>query len=260
MKNNGQHLSTDTKYSDLAVRQRKEETLMFSRSKVLGFLAGGAAALSFSFGITAEARANNLYVATDGSAYYYSINDAVAAASSGDTIQVAPGTYYGVVKVQGKSNLTIKGQPNAAKPVITLTASPVDYDLVIIEGSHHITFTGFELNGRETLDGNGNVTNVGAGIETNGLKIIPREVGSSAVPSHHITIDGLTVHHLGGSGIVSYIDTDYPSVGNDYITIQSCVVVPSHFWETSSTITTPARTASFKITGSTTMSIVTRTR
>ena len=96
--------------------------------------------------------------------------------------------------------------------------------MVVIEGSHHITFKGFEINGRETLDSNANVTNIGAGLDTNGLTIIPRKVGSSAVPSHHITLDSLIVHHLGAGGIISYINTDYPSVGNDYITISNCEI------------------------------------
>lgn len=117
--------------------------------------AAAVAGMTLSVG-AAQAFANTLYVhqATDtscaASSPYTSIQSAVNAAHSGDTIQVCPGTYTEQVTVPaGENNLKLNSiKPLAAviqaPPTITTSTSGA---IVDIDGAQNTRLTGFTITG-----------------------------------------------------------------------------------------------------------------
>jgi len=107
---------------------------------------------------------------TIGNAHYTTIQDAVANASSGDTISVAPGTYTEAGQIVISKSLTITGDP-ANKPVIKpaqdtaasgdsrgwfLVNSGVTFNLnnVVLDGAGHKIWQAIRSHGSGTVESN----------------------------------------------------------------------------------------------------------
>ena len=83
-----------------------------------------AAALILASAAPAHA-ATTITVAADGSGNYTTIQAALAAAASGDTISVKAGTYHGQVSIpSSKSGITIKGATGTATDVVITGNTP----------------------------------------------------------------------------------------------------------------------------------------
>ena len=151
------------------------------------------------------AHAATLTVALDGSAQYRTIQDAVNAAGSGDTVLVAAGTYSGPsnrdIDFGGKS-LTVMSQAGAGSTTIdcggykSTDGSGNHRGFYIHSGEANATISGFTVkNGYETLVSNIPDSGNGGGIFNS---------GSIATIVANCTITGNTADGYGGGGIYNY--------------------------------------------------------
>ena len=104
---------------------------------------------------------------------YKKVQDAVAAAQSGDTIEVDPGDYVDDISVIQVGDLTIRGV-GGARPHLKATQPPPNKKgiLVIPDGVGPVTIEHLELSGSRISEGDGNN---GAGIRAQGTELTVRD-------------------------------------------------------------------------------------
>ena len=134
---------------------------------------------------------------------YSTISAAVAASSSGDTIDVDAGTYTNDFPTISQ-NLTLQAVGGAVTMVAT--QDPPNGKAIIDEGGAgvNITINGFDLSGAQVPDGNGaGIRYEGGNLTLNNDTIRDNQDGllSASDPNGTITINGSTVTNNGtGSG------------------------------------------------------------
>ncbi len=104
---------------------------------------------------------------------YKKVQDAVAAAQSGDTIEVDPGDYVDDISVIKVGDLTIRGV-GGARPHLKATQPPPNKKgiLVIPDGVGPVTIEHLEISGSRISEGDGNN---GAGIRAQGTDLTVRD-------------------------------------------------------------------------------------
>lgn len=131
---------------------------------------------------------------------YATIQEAIDAAASGDTIIVGPGTYEEDLTISGKSDITLKSSEGAENTSIRGS--------ILIEDSNGITLDGFTITAPEETNGinvrgevsgltitNNVITECGrTGIDFQG------EYSNVLIENNDITYNGFDGINLGGTG------------------------------------------------------------
>lgn len=138
--------------------------------KTLGLLLGTALVLAFGVH-DASAAKRQVGTCTANPLQYTTINAAVAAANSGDTVQVCPGTYPEQVTITKAIGLTnVPGQSGAS--TVAIPADGGDQNVHLIDGTPaiaQILVNGVKASVKNlTVDGSGN-TDASCGVELLGI-------------------------------------------------------------------------------------------
>lgn len=155
-----------------------------------------------------DARAAIINVPTD----YTTIQAAIDAASPGDTIAVAPGTYAGNINVT--KSVTILGDPGDSAPGPGPNAPLIDggsapgSGFFIADGVHDVTISGFEI-ANFTSNSNG----IGNGISA---------WQTTSAGTSNITITDNYFHNLGWDGVL--IGNDGAKADNTNWTIKNNIL------------------------------------
>lgn len=129
--------------------------------------------------ITIVVRATDIIVDDDGTGDYTSIQDAINAASPGDTIWVKQGSYNSALTVN-LNNISILAD-NGAEPILYLTSYSPGIDIQ----SSNILIEGFKIYGNTVPSGGPSIRVSAAADKTtireNNFKVISGETGNSAL-------------------------------------------------------------------------------
>ena len=121
--------------------------------------------------VPASAAAGTLQVGPD--KQYKAVKDAVAAAQSGDTIEVDPGEYVDDISSIKVGDLTIRGVGGARAHLKAVAPPPNKKGILVIEaGVGPVTIEHLELSGSKISEGDGNN---GAGIRAQGTDLRVRD-------------------------------------------------------------------------------------
>ncbi|MGD8506942.1 MAG: NosD domain-containing protein, partial [Candidatus Bathyarchaeota archaeon] len=145
-----------------------------------------------------------------------SIQAAIDAASSNDTIIVAPGIYYEHLSIQHKNNLTIIGED----PATTIIDGSQTGSIIYLSGSNEIAITGFIM--QNAIYG---VNMVQSGNCTIGSSVINASTENPFFPAAAITmsessdnrITNNTLTSNNGYGIRNTIDSNENTIANNTV-------------------------------------------
>ncbi len=140
---------------------------------------------------------------------YPSIQDAVNAASNGDTIQVAAGEWVGSIDVKSLNDLTLAGKKGAVIDGAGAT------ECLYVDGCRNVTITGFTFE-----DAVGDAVRV---VDSTGIAISRCTVSGSGMNGLYfsscdrVEVVGCTIRSVGASGVRA-------DAGCERVTVEKCVV------------------------------------
>ncbi len=126
-----------------------------------------------TLGLLAPTAASAATLAVGPDKTYKTVNAAVAAAKSGDTIEVDAGEYVDDISAIKVGNLTIRGVGGARAHLKAVAPPPNKKGIFVVEGGDApVTFEHLELSGARISEGDGNN---GAGIRAQGVDVVVRD-------------------------------------------------------------------------------------
>ncbi|MFO0938785.1 MAG: right-handed parallel beta-helix repeat-containing protein [Gemmataceae bacterium] len=148
-------------------------------------------------------------------ATYTTIQSAVDAASPGDTILVAKGTYPEQVTIpKGDNNLTIRSAVSGAAIIEAPAVMTGTKAIVEVDGAQHVTIRGFTITGPSAdVDFGIQVTNGGSATIRNNVITKIRNATLSGVQTGIAIVIGGSNNATGTANIFNNVLTDYQKGG-----------------------------------------------